>query len=67
MSVTEVFEELNYPSLGVLKKALKQRGIPFNNKQVEELVKEAMQNAMPGLDVPLQADLGWGRHWLEAH
>ena len=36
-------------------------------EEVEELVKEAMQNAMPGLDVPLQADLGWGRHWLEAH
>ena len=36
-------------------------------EEVEVLVKEAMQNAMPGLDVPLQADLGWGRHWLEAH
>ena len=28
-------------------------------EEVEVLVKEAMQNAMPGLDVPLQADLGW--------
>ena len=40
MDIKEVFEELNYPSAGVLKRVLKSRGIPFNPKDVEALVKQ---------------------------
>ena len=37
--IESIFQELNYPSAGVLKKVLKQRDIPFENQQVEALVK----------------------------
>lgn len=35
-------------------------------KMVEQIVIEEMQNAYP-LRVPLTADSGWGDNWLEAH
>ena len=34
-----VFEELNYPSAARLKRVLKDRGIPFDPKEVDILVK----------------------------
>ena len=34
-----LFEELNFPSAGRLKKVLKQRGIEFDPKEVDKLVK----------------------------
>ena len=38
-SVREVFEELNFPSEAVLRRALKGRGIPFTNDIIEQVVK----------------------------
>ena len=38
-SVEEVFEELNYPSSQKLRRALDSRGIAYNGKQVEKLVR----------------------------
>ena len=38
--VREVFEELNFPSADRLLKALKQRGIPAQAKDVKALVQE---------------------------
>ena len=38
-NVLDVFKELNYPSVGILKNVLKTRGIQFTNIDVEELVK----------------------------
>ena len=37
-AVQEIFAELNYPSVGVLKQALRSRAIPFDNKDLEALV-----------------------------
>ena len=37
--VAEVFEELNYPSLTKLKRTLDSRGIPYDRKEVETLVR----------------------------
>ncbi len=39
---------------------------PEEKEQVEKIVVEEMQNAYQ-LNVPLVADAGWGKNWLEAH
>ena len=39
---------------------------PEEREIVERIVIEEMQNAYP-LNVPLTADAGWGKNWLEAH
>lgn len=39
---------------------------PDEEKKVEEIVMQEMQNAA-NLNVPLTADSGWGDNWLEAH
>ena len=39
---------------------------PEEKSRVEAIVLEEMQNAYP-LHVPLVADCGWGKNWLEAH
>ena len=52
--ILQVHDELNF-------------SVPQNEReQVERIVKEEMQNACH-LAVPLIADGGWGRNWLEAH
>ena len=38
--IASLFAELNYPSAGVLKQALRNRGIPFDNKEVDALVRD---------------------------
>ena len=35
-------------------------------EELTALVKECMQNALP-LDVPIVAETGYGKNWLEAH
>ncbi|MEZ4979700.1 MAG: DNA polymerase [Chitinophagales bacterium] len=35
--------------------------------ELKELVVNKMQNALPGLKVPIIAELGQGKNWLEAH
>jgi DNA polymerase-1 len=39
---------------------------PEEKEQVERIVIEEMQGAFP-LAVPLVADSGFGKNWLEAH
>ena len=39
---------------------------PDEKEKVETIVLEEMQKAYP-LSVPLIADAGWGKNWLEAH
>ncbi len=39
---------------------------PDEKERVEQIVIEEMQNAY-SMRVPLEADCGWGRNWLEAH
>ena len=52
--ILQVHDELNF-------------SVPQNEReQVEKIVKEEMQNACH-LAVPLIADGGWGKNWLEAH
>ncbi len=36
-------------------------------EEVKGVVKECMQNALPGLKVPILVDMGVGDNWLEAH
>jgi DNA polymerase-1 len=39
---------------------------PDEKERVERIVLEEMERAYP-LRVPLVADSGWGKNWLEAH
>ena len=39
---------------------------PEEKKQVEQIVMEEMEKAFT-MQVPLLADCGWGKNWLEAH
>ena len=52
--ILQVHDELNFSVF------------PEEREQVESIVIEEMQNAYP-LNVPLTADAGWGKNWLEAH
>ena len=52
--ILQVHDELNFSVF------------PEEHEQVERIVIEEMQNAYP-LNVPLVADAGWGKNWLEAH
>ena len=52
--ILQVHDELNFSVL------------PEEKERVQQIVLEEMENACP-LQVPLQADCGWGRNWLEAH
>lgn len=52
--ILQVHDELNFSVF------------PEEHEQVESIVIEEMQNAYP-LNVPLIADAGWGKNWLEAH
>ena len=52
--ILQVHDELNFSVL------------PDEHSQVEKIVMEEMQAAYP-LYVPLIADGGWGKNWLEAH
>lgn len=52
--ILQVHDELNF-------------SVPVNEKErVEEIVIEEMEKAYR-MHVPLKADCGWGRNWLEAH
>ena len=53
--ILQVHDELNFSV------------VPEEKEALESLVIEEMQNACPGLRVPLIADCGWGTNWLEAH
>jgi len=52
--ILQVHDELNFSVF------------PDEKEKVESIVIEEMQNAYPLL-VPLTADCGWGKNWLEAH
>lgn len=52
--ILQVHDELNFSVL------------PEEHEQLERLVREEMQAAIT-LNVPLLADCGWGKNWLEAH
>lgn len=52
--ILQVHDELNF-------------SVPLNEKEkVEKIVIEEMERAYP-MQVPLKADCGWGKNWLEAH
>ena len=52
--ILQVHDELNF-------------SVPLNEKErVEEIVIEEMEHAYR-MHVPLKADCGWGKNWLEAH
>ena len=52
--ILQVHDELNF-------------SVPINEKErVEEIVIEEMEKAYR-MHVPLKADCGWGKNWLEAH
>ena len=52
--ILQVHDELNF-------------SVPINEKErVEEIVIEEMEKAYR-MHVPLRADCGWGKNWLEAH
>ena len=52
--IKNLFEELNFPGAERLKKALKNRGIPFTKEQVDDLVRgetvKQIQQAPPPLN-----------------
>ena len=52
--ILQVHDELNFSVL------------PEEHEKVERIVIEEMQNAFK-MQVPLVADSGWGKNWLEAH
>jgi DNA polymerase-1 len=52
--ILQVHDELNFSV------------VPEEKEKVEHIVLEEMQNAFP-LAVPLVADSGFGKNWLEAH
>ena len=52
--ILQVHDELNFSV------------VPEEKSRVEAIVLEEMQNAYR-LNVPLVADCGWGKNWLEAH
>lgn len=52
--ILQVHDELNFSVL------------PEEHDKVERIVMEEMQNAFE-MKVPLVADSGWGKNWLEAH
>lgn len=52
--ILQVHDELNFSV------------VPEEKEKVERIVLEEMQNAYP-LQVPLVADSGWGKNWLESH
>ena len=52
--ILQVHDELNFSVL------------PEEKEKVETIVLEEMQNALK-MQVPLVADSGWGKNWLEAH
>ena len=52
--ILQVHDELNF-------------SVPMAEKElVQKIVIEEMENAYP-MRVPLKADCGWGKNWLEAH
>ena len=52
--ILQVHDELNFSVM------------PEEHEKVERIVMEEMQNAFK-MQVPLVADSGWGKNWLEAH
>ena len=52
--ILQVHDELNFSV------------VPEEHEKVERIVMEEMQNAFE-MQVPLVADSGWGKNWLEAH
>lgn len=53
-SILQVHDELNFSVY------------PDEKERVEAIVLDEMQHAFT-LNVPLVADSGWGKNWLEAH
>lgn len=52
--ILQVHDELNFSV------------VPSEKEQLQQLVIEEMESAAQ-LSVPLKADCGWGKNWLEAH
>ena len=52
--IVQVHDELNF-------------SVPEEEKEiVQQIVIEEMEHAYP-MQIPLKADFGWGKNWLEAH